>query len=87
MAEEEKTIELPVEPVVVGTPGTKRSNNTGVILLSVFTGITCLIIIYYVFIKKDKMNAGRNFNGPILNSRTISSNGGYGGNFNRSTYY
>lgn len=85
MAEEEKTIELPVEPVVAKPPP-KRSN-TGVIILSVFTGITCLIIIYYVFIKKDKMNAARNFNGPVLNSRTISSNGGYGGNFNRSTYY
>ena len=87
MAEEEKEIELPVEPVndenlVGGEPGVKKGTNVGVIWLSIITGIACLVIIYYVFIKKDKYNNRGNFNTSTLNSRTISSNSGYGGNFN-----
>src|SRR5210317_1081347 len=98
MAEEEKQIELPVEPVddeklVVGEPSIKKGTNVGVIWLSIITGIACLIIVYYLF-KKEKFNnsnrGGSNSGGglnnrsklPILNSRTISSNSGYGGTFN-----
>src|SRR6056300_1775612 len=103
MAEEEKQIELPVEPIYT-EPTTKKGTNTGVIWLSIITGIACLVIIYYVF-KKDKFNnnrggsnkgggfnngggsnSGGGFNNrsksPMLNSRTISSNSGYGGTFN-----
>jgi hypothetical protein len=97
MAEEEKQIELPVEPVddeklVVGEPSIKKGTNVGVIWLSIITGIACLIIVYYLF-KKEKFNNNRGgsnngggFNNrsklPMLNSRTISSNSGYGGTFN-----
>jgi len=99
MAEEEKQIELPVEPIYT-EPTTKKGTNTGVIWLSIITGIACLVIIYYVF-KKDKFNNNRGgsnkgggFNNgggsnnesklPLLNSRTISSNSEYGGTFNGS---
>jgi hypothetical protein len=98
MAEEEKQIELPVEPIeveesTVGEPGIKKRTNIGVIWFSIITGIACLIIVYYLF-KKEKFNnsnrGGSNSGGglnnrsklPILNSRTISSNSGYGGTFN-----
>ena len=82
---EEPVIELPEEPVVVGEPGVKRSN-TGVVYFGIITGIACLIIIFYVFLKKDKVNTGRYNGGPMLNSRTLSSNSGYGGAFNGTSY-
>jgi|SRR5210317_26712 len=99
MAEEENQIELPVEPIddeklVVGEAGIKKGTNMGVIWLSIITGIACLIIVYYLFKKEKFNNSNRGvFNNrsklPILNSRTISSNSGYGGVFNRTgrTYY
>lgn len=82
---EEPVIELPDEPVVVGEPGVSRSSN-GVIYFSIITAIACLIVIFYVFFKKDKVNTGRYNSGPLLNSRTMSSNSGYGGAFNGTSY-
>ena len=82
---EEPVIELPEEPVVVGEPGVGRSNK-GVLYFSIITAIACLIVIFYIFFKKDKVNTGRYNSGPLLNSRTMSSNSGYGGAFNGTNY-
>ena len=82
---EEPVIELPEEPVVAGEPGVGRSNK-GVIYFSIITAIACLIVIFYIFFKKDKVNTGRYNSGPLLNSRTMSSNSGYGGAFNGTSY-
>ena len=82
---EEPVIELPDEPVEVGEPGVGRSNK-GYIYFSIITAIACLIVIFYVFFKKDKVNTGRYNSGPLLNSRTMSSNSGYGGAFNGTNY-
>ena len=84
---EEPPIELPDEPVVVGVSGESgERSNKGVIYFGIITAIACLIIIFYVFFKKDKVNTGRYNSGPLLNSRTLSSNSGYGGAFNGTSY-
>lgn len=96
MAEEEKTIELPVEPVVVDTPSVappKRSKHGMWAGIGVGIGIIVLILGIVYVVNRDKGVVTRNsrsFNNtsrlPLLNSRTISSNSGYGSNFNGSTY-
>jgi hypothetical protein len=88
MAEEEKTIELPVEPVVVKPPP-KRSN-AGVIVGIIFAVLLFSVGFYYFFIRERNFGPRRNYNStpkvPVLNSRTMSMNSGYGSNFNGSTY-
>jgi hypothetical protein len=50
--------------------------------------ILCAVIVYVVFFDKKK-GARNNYNNqtrlPILNSRTISNNSGYGGSFNTNS--
>jgi CDP-diglyceride synthetase len=93
MAEEEKTIELPVEPVVV-KPSPKRSN-AGVIVGIIFAVLLFSVGFYYFFIRERNFIPRRNYNStpkapapaaPVLTSRTISLNSGYGSNFNGSKY-
>ena len=95
MAEEEKTIELPVEPVVVDTPGVKRSGNAAKIVAIIFAVLLFLVGFYYFFIRERNFSPRRNYNStpkapapaaPVLTSRTISLNSGYGSNFNGSRY-
>jgi hypothetical protein len=90
MAEEEKTIELPVEPVVVDTPGVKRSGNAAKIVAIIFAVLLFLVGFYYFFIRERNFGPRRNYNStpkvPVLNSRTMSMNSGYGSNFNGSKY-
>ena len=80
------------EPVVVPSPppvDPPRRTNKAVIGLSIGLVILCAIIIYVVFFDKKKgVSNNRSFNQtklPMLNSRTISDNGGYGGNFSNNT--
>ena len=91
MADEDKE---PVEepPVVVPSVAKveePRRTNKAVIGLAIGMVILCAIIIYVVFFDKKKgVSNNRSFNQtklPILNSRTISDNGGYGGSFSNNT--
>jgi hypothetical protein len=96
MAEEEKTIELPDDPVEVDTPSVpppKKSKHGMWAGIGVGIGIIVLILAIVFVANRDKgvvTRNSRNFNNtsrlPILNARTISSNTGYGGNFNGSRY-
>ena len=89
MADEEKEPDVE-EPVVVPDVAAvePRRTNKAVIGLTIGLVILCVIIIYFVFF--DKKNGVRNnYNNrskiPMLNSRTISDNGGYGGSFSNNT--
>ncbi len=90
MADEDKE---PVEepPVVVPSVAKveePRRTNKAVIGLAIGMVILCAIIVYVVFFDKKK-GARNNYNNrsklPMLNSRTISDNGGYGGSFSNNT--
>ena len=91
MADEEKepVVEEPVVVPDVAAVEPRRSNKA-VIGLTIGLVILCVIIIYFVFFDK-KRGARNNYNYnnrsrlPILNSRTISDNGGYGGSFSNNT--
>ena len=89
MADEEKepVVEEPVVVPDVAAVEPRRSNKA-VIGLSIGLVILCAIIIYFVFFDKKK-GVRNNYNNnrsklPMLNSRTISNNSGYGGSFNNS---
>jgi len=68
MAEEEKEIELPVEPIEVSTDqaitatDSGKTSNMGVIVLSVAVVLLCMAIIYYVFIDKKMGNSSTRMN-------------------------
>ena len=90
MADEEKepVVEEPVVVPSVAKVEAPRRTNKAVIGLTIGLVILCVIIIYFVFF--DKKNGVRNnYNNrskiPMLNSRTISDNGGYGGSFSNNT--
>jgi len=75
----------PEEVIVVPSvaSGTGKKSNTGVIILSITLLLTCMVIMYFVFIdkKSPQMNNGSAMpfiNNRGLNSLNISSNGGYG---------
>ena len=92
MADEEKepVVEEPVTNVGVAKVEEPRRTNKAVIGLTIGLVILCAVIIYFVFFDKKK-GARNNYNYnnrstiPMLNSRTISDNGGYGGSFNNNT--
>lgn len=78
----ETTPEEVIEVPSVATKTGKKSN-TGVIILSITLLLTCMVIIYFVFIdkKSPRMNNGSAIpiiNNRSLNSANISLNGGYG---------
>ena len=80
------------EPVVVPSPSPvdpPRRTNKAVIGLTIGLVILCAVIVYVVFFdKKRGVSNNRSFNQtrlPILNSRTISDNSGYGGSFNTNS--
>ena len=86
--EEQEPVEEPVVvPSVAKVEGPRRTNKA-VIGLSIGLVILCAIIIYVVFFDKKK-GARNNYNNrsrlPVLNSRTISDNSGYGGSFNNNS--
>ena len=92
MADEEKEPDVEEPAVVPDVAAVEpRRTNKAVIGLSIGLVILCAIIIYFVFFDKKK-GARNNYNYnsnsrstiPMLNSRTISDNGGYGGSFNNS---
>jgi len=91
MADEEKepVVEEPVTNVGVAKVEEPRRTNKAVIGLAIGMVILCAIIIYVVFFDKKKgVSNNRSFNQtklPILNSRTISDNSGYGGSFNTNS--
>ena len=79
------------EPVVVPSPppvDPPRRTNKAVIGLTIGLVILCAVIVFVVFFDKKK-GARNNYNNrsklPILNSRTISDNSGYGGSFNTNS--
>ncbi len=89
MADEEKeTVEEPVVVPSVAKVEEPRRTNKAVIGLAIGLVILCAIIIYVVFFDKKK-GARNNYNNrsrlPVLNSRTISDNSGYGGSFNNNS--
>ena len=89
MADEEKeTVEEPVVVPSVAKVEAPRRTNKAVIGLTIGLVILCAIIIYVVFFDKKK-GARNNYNNrstiPMLNSRTISDNSGYGGSFNNNS--
>ena len=86
--EQEPVVEEPVK--VVGKMSVEpRRTNKAVIGLAVGLVILCAIIVFVVFFdKKRGARNNRSFNQtklPILNSRTISDNSGYGGSFNTNS--
>ena len=86
--EQEPVVEEPVVVPDVAVVEEPRRTNKAVIGLTIGLVILCVIIIYFVFF--DKKNGVRNnYNNrskiPMLNSRTISDNGGYGGSFSNNT--
>ena len=90
MADEEREPDVE-EPVVVPSVAKieePRRTNKAVIGLTIGLVILCAVIIYFVFFDKKK-GVRNNYNNrsrlPILNSRTISNNGGYGGSFSNNT--
>lgn len=89
MADEEKepVVEEPVTNVGVAKVEEPRRTNKAVIGLTIGLVILCAVIVYVVFFDKKK-GARNNYNNrsklPLLNSRTISNNSGYGGSFNNS---
>ena len=90
MADEEKepVVEEPVTNVGVAKVEEPRRTNKAVIGLTIGLVILCAVIVYVVFFDKKK-GARNNYNNrsrlPILNSRTISDNSGYGGSFNNNS--
>lgn len=89
MADEEKEpVEEPVAAPSVAKVEEPRRTNKAVIGLAIGLVILCAIIIYVVFFDKKK-GARNNYNNrsrlPVLNSRTISDNSGYGGSFNNNS--
>ena len=90
MADEEREPDVE-EPVVVPSVAKieePRRTNKAVIGLTIGLVILCAVIVYVVFFDKKK-GARNNYNNrsklPMLNSRTISNNGGYGGSFSNNT--
>ena len=89
MADEEKeTVEEPVVVPSVAKVEAPRRTNKAVIGLTIGLVILCAVIVYFVFFDKKK-GARNNYNNrsrlPMLNSRTISDNSGYGGSFNNNS--
>jgi len=90
MADEEKepVVEEPVTNVGVAKVEEPRRTNKAVIGLTIGLVILCAVIVYVVFFDKKK-GARNNYNNrsklPLLNSRTISNNSGYGGSFNNNS--
>ena len=89
MADEEREpVEEPVVVPSVAKVEEPRRTNKAVIGLAIGLVILCAIIIYVVFFDKKK-GARNNYNNrsrlPVLNSRTISDNSGYGGSFNNNS--
>ena len=89
MADEEKEpVEEPVKTVGVAKVESPRRTNKAVIGLTIGLVILCAVIVYVVFFDKKK-GARNNYNNraklPMLNSRTISDNSGYGGSFNNNS--
>jgi capsular polysaccharide biosynthesis protein len=86
--EQEPVVEEPVKVVGVAKAESPRRTNKAVIGLAIGLVILCAIIVYVVFFDKKK-GARNNYNNrsklPILNSRTISDNSGYGGSFNTNS--
>ena len=86
--EQEPVVEEPVKVVGVAKAESPRRTNKAVIGLAIGLVILCAIIVYVVFFDKKK-GARNNYNNrsklPILNSRTISNNSGYGGSFNTNS--
>tara|TARA_B100001996_G_scaffold61203_1_gene43807 strand:- start:1615 stop:1902 length:288 start_codon:yes stop_codon:yes gene_type:complete len=86
--EEQEPVEEPVVVPSVAKVESPRRTNKAVIGLGVGLVILCAIIVFVVFFDK-KRGARNNYNSqtrlPILNSRTISDNSGYGGNFNTNS--
>ena len=88
--DQEPVVEEPVVVPSVAKVEEPRRTNKAVIGLAIGLVILCAIIIYVVFFDKKK-GARNNYNYnnrsklPILNSRTISDNGGYGGRFSNNT--
>ena len=87
--EEQEPVEEPVVVPSVAKVESPRRTNKAVIGLGVGLVILCAIIVFVVFFdKKRGARNNRSFNQtklPILNSRTISDNSGYGGNFNTNS--
>ena len=89
MADEEKEpVEEPVVVPSVAKVEAPRRTNKAVIGLTIGLVILCAVIVYDVFFDKKK-GARNNYNNrstiPMLNSRTISDNSGYGGSFNNNS--
>tara|TARA_B100000085_G_scaffold246173_1_gene239780 strand:- start:369 stop:659 length:291 start_codon:yes stop_codon:yes gene_type:complete len=90
MADEEKepVVEEPVVVPEVAKVEAPRRTNKAVIGLTIGLVILCAVIVYVVFFDKKK-GARNNYNNrsklPMLNSRTISDNSGYGGSFNNNS--
>ena len=85
--EENEPVEEPVVVPSVAKVEAPRRTNKAVIGLTIGLVILCAIIVFVVFFDKKK-GARNNYNNrsklPILNSRTISNNSGYGGSFNNN---
>ena len=86
--EENEPVEEPVVVPSVAKVEAPRRTNKAVIGLTIGLVILCAIIVFVVFFDKKK-GARNNYNNrsklPILNSRTISNNSGYGGSFNNNS--
>ena len=86
--DQEPVVEEPVKTVGVAKVEEPRRTNKAVIGLAIGMVILCAIIVFVVFFDKKK-GARNNYNNrsklPMLNSRTISDNGGYGGSFNNNS--
>jgi len=86
--EEQEPVEEPVVVPSVAKVEEPRRTNKAVIGLTIGLVILCAVIVFVVFFDKKK-GVRNNYNNtsklPILNSRTISDNGGYGGSFNNNS--
>ena len=86
--EEQEPVEEPVVVPSVAKVEEPRRSNKAVIGLTIGLVVLCAIIVFVVFFDKKK-GARNNYNNtsklPILNSRTISDNSGYGGSFNNNS--
>ena len=90
MADEERepAVEEPIVVPSVAKVEEPRRSNKAVIGLTIGLVILCAVIVFVVFFDKKK-GARNNYNNtskiPMLNSRTISDNSGYGGSFNNNS--
>jgi len=90
MADEERepAVEEPIVVPSVGKAEAPSRTNKAVIGLTIGLVILCAVIVFVVFFDKKK-GARNNYNNrskiPMLNSRTISDNSGYGGSFNNNS--